>query len=167
MSNYLGQSPAVTMFNQVSVKTVTYDMVYTDAASLIEFDSATPVSFNLLNKDLAGNMTLGVKNKGAGILTIDPFGAQTIDGSTTITLLQGESTTIICNGVEWRSFGKMNAAGGGATGGGSNKIFWENDQSVTDDYTVSVGKNALSAGPITINNSITVTVPIGSVWTVV
>jgi hypothetical protein len=38
---------------------------------------------------------------------------------------------------------------------------------VTTDYTISSNKNAMSAGPITINDGITVTVPDGSAWTVV
>ena len=55
----------------------------------------------------------------------------------------------------------------GATGGGSDQIFYENGQSVTTNYTISNGKNAMSAGPITINNGVTVTVGTGETWTVV
>lgn len=55
----------------------------------------------------------------------------------------------------------------GATGGGSDRVFWENDTVVTTNYTITSGKNAMSAGPISINNGVTVTVPNGSVWTVV
>jgi hypothetical protein len=57
--------------------------------------------------------------------------------------------------------------GGGATGGGGNQVFVENDQNVTVDYTIPSTKNAMSAGPITINNGITVTVSTGSTWVVV
>jgi|TARA_R100000329_G_scaffold98260_1_gene81206 hypothetical protein len=57
--------------------------------------------------------------------------------------------------------------GGGATGGGNDKIFYENDQAVTTDYTITSGKNAMSAGPITINNGVSVTVPSGSTYTIV
>lgn len=55
----------------------------------------------------------------------------------------------------------------GATGGGSDRVFWENDTVVTTNYTITSGKNAMSAGPISINNGVTVTVPNGSVWTIV
>lgn len=55
----------------------------------------------------------------------------------------------------------------GATGGGSDEIFWENGQTVTTNYTITNGKNAMSAGPITINTGVTVTVGAGEVWTVV
>jgi len=55
----------------------------------------------------------------------------------------------------------------GATGGGSDEIFWENGQTVTTNYTITNGKNAMSAGPITINTGVTVTVGTGETWTVV
>jgi len=57
--------------------------------------------------------------------------------------------------------------GGGATGGGSNQAFYENDVTITDSYTITTSKNAMTAGPITINDSVTVTVPDGSRWTVI
>ena len=57
--------------------------------------------------------------------------------------------------------------GGGAVGTGTDKVFYENDISVAQNYTISSGKNAMSAGPITLAASVTVTIPSGSVWTVV
>ena len=59
------------------------------------------------------------------------------------------------------------AIGGGATGGSSDDIFYENGQTVTSNYSLTAGKNAMSAGPITINSGVTVTVPSGASWTVV
>ena len=55
----------------------------------------------------------------------------------------------------------------GAGGGGSDEIFWENGQNVTTNYTITNGKNAMSAGPITIDSGVTVTVGAGETWTVV
>ena len=55
----------------------------------------------------------------------------------------------------------------GATGGGSDQVFYENGQTVTTNYTITNGKNAMSAGPITINSGITVTVGSGETYTVV
>ena len=54
--------------------------------------------------------------------------------------------------------------GGQVIGGGS---FWENDTTVSANYTITAGKNAGSFGPITVANGVTVTVPANSVWTVV
>ena len=59
------------------------------------------------------------------------------------------------------------AAGGGAVGNGTNEIFWENDQTITGDYTITNNKNAGSFGPITIQSGVTVTVGSGETWTVV
>lgn len=65
------------------------------------------------------------------------------------------------NGTAW---GKI---GGGATGGGSDDVFVENGQTVTTNYTLTAGKNAVSAGPITVNAGITVTIPSGASWVIV
>lgn len=51
--------------------------------------------------------------------------------------------------------------------GAVDGIFWENDQTVTVDYTITNGKNAGSFGPITIASGVTVTVGAGETWTVV
>lgn len=59
------------------------------------------------------------------------------------------------------------AIGGGATGGSSDDVFYENGQTVTTNYTLSTNKNAVTAGPITINSGVTVTVPSGASWVVV
>ena len=55
----------------------------------------------------------------------------------------------------------------GAAGGGTDQVFWENDQTVNTNYTITDGQNAMSAGPITIASGVTVTVGSGETWTVV
>ena len=75
--------------------------------------------------------------------------------NTTLTTFEGY------NGTAWGSIG------GGATGGGSDDVFYENGQTVTTNYTLTSNKNAVSAGPITINSGVTVTVPSGQTWVVV
>ena len=57
--------------------------------------------------------------------------------------------------------------GGGATGGGTEDAFYENSNTITQSYTITTNKNAMSAGPMTIDSGVVVTVPDGSVWTVV
>jgi hypothetical protein len=56
--------------------------------------------------------------------------------------------------------------GGGATGGGNDAIFVENDLVVTTNYTIPATKNAHTVGPISINSGISVTVSSGSRWLV-
>ena len=66
------------------------------------------------------------------------------------------------NGTAWGSLG-----GAGATGGGSDLVFFENDQTVTTNYTLTASKNAMTAGPVTINSGVTVTIPSGQSWVIV
>jgi hypothetical protein len=64
------------------------------------------------------------------------------------------------NGTAWGS------VGGGATGGGNDQVFQENQLIVTTNYTLSTGKSAISKGPITINAGVTVQIPSGYSWAI-
>lgn len=50
---------------------------------------------------------------------------------------------------------------------GVNGVFYESYISVTSNYTVQTGKNAMAAGPLIIEDGVTITVPSGSTLTVV
>jgi hypothetical protein len=77
-------------------------------------------------------------------------------------MIRYNSTTGVFEGYTnvWGSIG------GGATGGGGDQVFVENDQTVTTSYTISSGKNAMSTGPLTINSGVVITVPSGARWVV-
>lgn len=101
-------------------------------------------------------------NTGSGKLPVGTTAQR--DGSPATGYLRFNTTLgkpEIYNGSAW------GAVGGGATGGGADAVFIENDQTVTTNYTISTNKNAGTFGPITINGGVTVTVPSGSVWTVI
>ena len=92
---------------------------------------------------------------------------ETVSANVTWTLPDADATV---NGHALKSDGEGNLSwgtAGGASGGGTNQVFYENDQTVTEDYTISDGKNAMSAGPITIDDGATVTIPDGSTWVIV
>jgi len=65
----------------------------------------------------------------------------------------------------------VDQSGGGAVGGGSDKVIIENGTTITTNYTIGTefGStcNAGSFGPITINAGVTLTIPSGSAYTVV
>jgi hypothetical protein len=42
-----------------------------------------------------------------------------------------------------------NIGGTGATGGGLNEVFYQNDKTITTSYTLTTNKNAMSTGPLT------------------
>lgn len=50
----------------------------------------------------------------------------------------------VYNGTAWGS------VGGGATGGGSDEVFFENSPNVTTSYTITTGKNAQMVGPLVV-----------------
>lgn len=89
------------------------------------------------------------------------------------TLAQGEVGVELSTGkfkigdgsTAWTSL--VYASSIGATGGGGDDVFYENGQTVTTNYTLTTNKNAVSAGPITINSGVTVTVPSGQSWVIV
>lgn len=60
--------------------------------------------------------------------------------------------------------------GGGATGGGTapdqDDIFYENSQTIRYNYTITTNKNAMTTGPIVIDDTATVIVPDGSRWVI-
>lgn len=63
------------------------------------------------------------------------------------------------NGTQW-------IQGGGATGAGSDQVFYLNGQTVNTSYSIPSGKSAMSTGPITVVSGAIVTVPVGSRWVV-
>jgi hypothetical protein len=65
------------------------------------------------------------------------------------------------NGTAWGSIG------GGATGGGTDQIFYLNGQTVNSNYTIAATNNAGTFGPITIASGATVTVSSGATWSIV
>jgi len=101
-------------------------------------------------------------NTGSGKLPVGTTAER--DGSPAAGYLRFNSTLSkpeIYNGSAWGS------VGGGATGGGSDAVFIENDQTVTTNYTIPSTKNAGTFGPVSVASGVTVTVSSGAVWTVI
>ena len=106
------------------------------------------------------NRNIAITPNGSGKVVLDGISHPTADGT--------NGQALVTNGSGVLSFSTISGgSGGGATGGGSDEVFYENDQAVTTNYSISASHNAMSAGPITVNNGITVTVPSGVRWVVV
>ena len=126
---------------------------------------------------ISTNMTVG------GILTATTFkgdGSQLsgIDASALkfggATKVQATNTGAVVTGIltatsfEGDGSNLSNLPAGAPVGGAStNTVFFENDIAVAVNYQITSNKNAMSAGPISINAGIAVTVPSGSSWTIV
>jgi hypothetical protein len=76
-------------------------------------------------------------------------------------MIRYNSTT---GGFEGYINGAWGSIGGGATGGGGDQVFVENEVTVTANYTLTTGRNAESVGPISINSGVAVTIPSGQRW---
>ena len=99
---------------------------------------------------------------GAAVLPSGTDGQR--DGSPAAGYIRFNTTSTTFEGYNGSAWG---AIGGGATGGGTDAWALEHDNTITADYTVGTGKNVISAGPITINSGVTVTLPSGSNWSIV
>ena len=109
--------------------------------------------------DSAGSLSIS----GTGYVDIPAGTTAQRPGSANTGMLRFNTNFNRYEGYDGSSWGQLGGAGGSSGDG----VFYENDTNVTASYTITTNKNAMSAGPITINNSVTVTVPNGSVWTVV
>ncbi len=56
---------------------------------------------------------------------------------------------------------------GTVTGGGNDRAFLMFSNRITTDFTIDSNMNALTAGPVTVDSGVTITIPSGSVWTIV
>ncbi len=119
-----------------------------------------------------GNETLGISvnpgttlvqkssNTGSAYLPSGTTGQR--DGSPAAGYLRFNSTTT--------SFEGYNGSAWGAIGGGGNTVsegLFEHANTISANYSITSGNNAIAGGPITINSGISVTVPSGSTWTIV
>ena len=53
-----------------------------------------------------------------------------------------------------------------ATGNTTANGMWEHSHTISSNYSITSGNNAMAAGPITINSGVSVTVPTGSTWVI-
>ena len=108
----------------------------------------------------------GIFKSGNGLISIASNGTKVA----TFPTGQGSANQVLAtDGGGVLSF--VDQSGGGAVGGGSDKVIIENGTTITTNYTIGTefGStcNAGSFGPITINAGVTLTIPSGSAYTVV
>lgn len=87
-------------------KTSSYTVVAGDVGKLIDCTTGTWSLILTAAATLGTGFVFGVKNSGAGVITIDPNGSELVDGVATIALNAGESCLLSCNGTAWISVAK-------------------------------------------------------------
>ena len=108
-----------------------------------------------------GTFTGKVTHNYTSSLTIPSGTTAQRDGSPAVGMFRHNSTL---NQFEGYNNGAWGAIGGGAgaTGGGTDEVFFESDQTATTSYSITANKNAHTVSP-TINSGVTITVPSGAI----
>jgi len=142
-------------------------------ATAVSGDSATYNTLGNITLDNLGHvvaatptMTGDVTMSSTGFLKI-PLGTdaqqpgQSGAPSAALGQLRYNSTQNRFEGYKNTGWGEI-GGGAGATGGGTDQVFFESDQAVTTNYTLTASKNAHTVSP-TINSGVTITVPSGAI----
>lgn len=100
-----------------------------------------------------------------GDLTINTTGALKLPVGTTVTRPASPVNGMLrYNSSDNKFEGYINGTWGSV--GGVSGAFIENDYSITQNYTITSGKHALSVGPLDIAEGVVVNVPDGSRWVI-
>jgi hypothetical protein len=121
---------------------------------------------------------LNIQTGGNNAITINALQNVTLDGTGAVTVPVGtvaERPSAPAAGMfrfndDSDEFEGYDGSAWGSIGGGSNITpfgLFENAKLISADYTITTNNNALSGGPIEVASGVNVTVPSGSVWTVV
>lgn len=143
--------------------TLSYKYVVTDANDVVQytvdnivvppdnlsFGSPPPIG------DVAPNTGAFTTLSATGDVTFSGFGSTQLQSGGTVDrpaapmpgMIRYNTTLGQFEGYSATGWGSI--GGTGATGGGLNQVFYQNDQTITTSYTLSATKNAMSTGPLT------------------
>lgn len=140
-------------------------VIFAGASGVYSQDNASLFFDNTNNRLGIGTATPAVKLAIVGTdAVLIPVGTTAERPTGATGYLRFNSTSASFEGYNGTAWGSI---GGGATGGGTDQMFYLNGQTVNTSYSIPVGQNAGTFGSITIASGATVTVPSGSTWTVV
>ena len=80
------------------------------------------------------------------------------------TVTGGVTVTGTCTATSFAGDGSNLTGIASTTAGGA---IYENSQTISSTHTIPVGSNGMSAGPVTINNGVSLTISNGSTYTIV
>jgi hypothetical protein len=147
----------------VTLYTVDYVSVPLTANSFASppaIGSSVPNAGTFTTLTAIGQVTFA--STGAAVINVGTTGER--PASPQVGMIRYNTTVGKYEGYSSSAWGQL---GGGATGGGTDQVFIQNGQTVTTDYTITTNYNAGTFGPVSVDSGITVTVPSGSVWSIV
>lgn len=157
-----GQTTAAAAFNALSPVTTTGDLILGNGTN-----SATRLAIGTNNYVLTSNGTTAswaaaagggasISNDTATSTNVYPLFAAATSGTPTI-IYTGDAKYLYKPSTGELTSSAMISSNG----------ITQNATTVATSYTIAAGNNGLSAGPVSVNTGVTVTISTGSVWTVV
>lgn len=155
----------------ISNKTGAYTVIASDAGAVINCTSGTFTVSLTAAATLGAGFNVTIWNTSVGptnVITIDPAGAETIDGVATLILRQGEGMQVVCNGTNWETGSKKVmrgyaenvsaseirpiasgssalALGRNATASGVGSFAFNYGSVASSDYSISIGANTAAS----------------------
>lgn len=103
-------------FNAVSAESSDYTVVTGDRGKLLSCTGT--ITITLIAAATAGDgYVIGIKNSGSGVITVDGYSSETINGQTTYTLYAGDMLVVACDGSNWIGQSTGNSDGLAAASG--------------------------------------------------
>jgi len=133
-----------------SGSTNTYVVTFPTGEIPVSYSAGLGIAVKLLNTN-TGTSTLNVNGLGAISIRV---------GTSAITSGQLVAGTIALFVYDGTYFQLMSGAGSGS-GAVAGGVMYENYTTLTGNYTLTTGKNAMMAGPLTINTGVVLTIPTG------
>ena len=178
----IGGGSSTLVFNN---QTAAYTVVSGDAGKIINCSGASSFTVSLTAAATLGSgfncVVWNTSTTAAMAVTIDPSGAETIDGVATLVLRRGEGVQIVCNGTNWETGNKKTmrgyaenltntdarptasgqnaiAIGSNAQATGTSSASFAQGAIASGNYALSLGLNALASGERSVaigNNGVT------------
>lgn len=106
-----------------------------------------------------------VRNTGAVTVNLGSLGVKSVKASDGSELVEGDIdgfVEIVYDITsDYFTLALQAGAGGGAVGGGKDKLFFLNDQKATADFIIPSDKNAMMSGPLELEDGVTIVVETG------
>ena len=154
----------ISTFNEIKLSDTNKVVFGTDSDLEIFHSSGA----NYIKTTSAQNLVFGTNVTNRIILQSDGHLRPVVDSTYDLGLTGTRFRNIYADTYYGDGANLTNLPAGAPVGGAStNTVFFENDKAVAVNYQVTLNKNAMSAGPISINAGIAVTVPSGCSWTIV
>ena len=154
----------ISTFNEIKLSDTNKIVFGTDSDLEIFHSSGA----NYIKTTSAQNLVFGTNITNRIILQSDGHLRPVVDSTYDLGLTGTRFRNIYADTYYGDGANLTNLPAGAPVGGAStNTVFFENDKEVAVNYQITSTKNAMTAGPVSINAGIAVTVPSGCAWTIV